>query len=64
MIVAADDRAVARRFAGTFLFGAATSAYQIEGAHDVDGKEPSIWDVFCRRPGAIEDGSSGDFTAG
>ena len=43
-----------------FLFGAATSAYQIEGAHDADGKRPSIWDVFCRQPGAIGDASSGD----
>jgi beta-glucosidase len=52
--------ASARRFPATFLFGVATSAYQIEGAHDIDGKEPSIWDAFCRRPGAVEDGSSGD----
>jgi beta-glucosidase len=43
-----------------FLFGVATSAYQIEGAHDADGKRPSIWDVFCRQPGAIGDASSGD----
>jgi beta-glucosidase len=52
--------ALAKRFAKTFVFGAATAAYQIEGANDADGKEPSIWDVFCRRPGAIDDGSSGD----
>ena len=43
-----------------FVFGAATSAYQIEGAHDADGKRPSIWDVFCRQPGAIADASTGD----
>ena len=55
-----DPAAAARGFPRTFLFGAATSAYQIEGAHDADGKEPSIWDVFCRQPGAIEDGSTGD----
>ena len=57
---AEDPAAAARGFPRTFLLGAATSAYQIEGAHDVDGKEPSIWDVFCRQPGAIEDGSTGD----
>ncbi len=50
----------AKAFPRSFLFGVATSAYQIEGAHDADGKEPSIWDVFCRQPGAIDDASSGD----
>src|SRR5688500_18924452 len=48
------------QFPRGFVFGVATSAYQIEGAHDADGKEPSIWDVFCRRPGVIDDASSGD----
>jgi beta-glucosidase len=43
-----------------FLWGAATSAYQIEGAAGEDGRGPSIWDTFCRIPGAIADGSSGD----
>ena len=43
-----------------FLFGAATAAYQIEGAWDVDGKGPSIWDVFVRTPGVIEAGDTGD----
>ena len=50
----------ARQFPKTFLFGVATSAYQIEGGHDIDGKEPSIWDAFCRQPGAVDDGSTGD----
>ncbi|HEX6255511.1 MAG TPA: GH1 family beta-glucosidase [Euzebyales bacterium] len=40
--------------------GVATSAYQIEGAVAADGRGPSIWDVFCRQPGAIADGSTGD----
>jgi beta-glucosidase len=43
-----------------FLFGAATSAYQIEGATSEDGRGLSIWDVFARKPGAIADGSTGD----
>ncbi len=40
-------------------FGVATSSYQIEGAVDVDGRGPSIWDTLCARPGAIVDGTDG-----
>ncbi|MDP4300865.1 GH1 family beta-glucosidase [Leptothrix discophora] len=47
------------RFPADFRWGVATSAFQIEGAADVDGKGPSIWDTFCRRPGVIADGSDG-----
>jgi beta-glucosidase len=54
------DGPLARRFPRGFVFGAATSAYQIEGAADADGKGPSIWDTFCRRPGAISTGETGD----
>jgi beta-glucosidase len=43
-----------------FLWGAATAAYQVEGAVDVDGRLPSIWDDFCRVPGAIDNGDTGD----
>src|ERR1700709_261022 len=49
-----------RRFPDGFRWGAATSSYQSEGAVDVDGRGPSIWDTFCRVPGAISDGTSGD----
>ncbi len=42
------------------MWGTATSAYQVEGAVNEDGRGPSIWDTFCRRPGAIRDGSTGD----
>ena len=47
-------------FPTDFIWGVATSAYQIEGAHSVDGRAPSIWDTFCAQPGAIADGSNGD----
>jgi beta-glucosidase len=46
-------------FPEDFLWGAATAAYQIEGAAAEDGKGDSTWDEFCRRPGVIADGSSG-----
>jgi beta-glucosidase len=41
------------------LLGFATAAYQIEGAVAEDGRGLSIWDTFCRRPGVIDDHSSG-----
>lgn len=43
-----------------FLWGAATAAYQIEGAWNEDGKGESIWDRFCRMPGRIRTGETGD----
>ena len=43
-----------------FLWGAATSAYQIEGAVAAGGRGPSIWDTFCRVPGAVIGGGTGD----
>ena len=43
-----------------FVWGVATSAFQIEGAAASDGKGSSIWDDFCRMPGAIADQSNGD----
>ena len=43
-----------------FLWGVATSAYQIEGAASEDGRGESIWDRFSRIPGTVIDGSTGD----
>jgi beta-glucosidase len=43
-----------------FRWGVATSAYQIEGAVDEDGRTPSIWDTYCRVPGAVANGDTGD----
>lgn len=43
-----------------FVWGVSTSAYQIEGAAAVDGRGPSVWDHYCRGPGRIADGDSGD----
>lgn len=47
-------------FPHDFVWGSATSAYQIEGAVNEDGRGESIWDTFCQEPDAIMDGSSGD----
>ena len=47
-------------FRKDFMWGAATAAFQIEGAWNEDGKSPSIWDEFCHRGGKIEDNSNGD----
>ena len=55
-----DVAALAAAFAPSFAWGAAAAAYQIEGSPDADGKGPSIWDTFCRVPGAIAGGDTGD----
>ncbi len=54
----ADDPLNSSMFGPDFIWGAATSAAQIEGAADLDGRGPSIWDRFCAEPGRIIDGSN------
>ncbi|NOT64640.1 MAG: beta-glucosidase [Methylotenera sp.] len=46
-------------FVNDFRWGCATSAYQIEGSTNVDGRGTTIWDKFCEQAGTIRDGSSG-----
>src|SRR5690606_8437112 len=48
------------RFPDGFLWGAATAAYQIEGAAREDGRGPSIWDTFSHTPGRVVEGHTGD----
>jgi beta-glucosidase len=42
-----------------FLWGAASAAYQVEGAVDEDGRGASVWDTFTARPGVVRDGDTG-----
>lgn len=44
------------------IWGASTSAYQIEGAYNSDGKGLSIWDQYCRQPGNISHGDTGNIS--
>ena len=55
-----NDKAASLHLPKNFILGAATAAYQIEGAPTAGGKSESIWDRFCRKPGVIIDKSSGD----
>jgi beta-glucosidase len=47
-------------FKSDFVWGAASSSYQVEGAVNEDGRGLSVWDMFCRQPGRILDGRSGE----
>jgi beta-glucosidase len=52
--------AAMKTFPEHFLWGAATSAYQVEGSPLADGAGPSIWHRFAHEPGRIRDGDTGD----
>ena len=47
-------------FPKDFTWGAAAASYQIEGAAGEDGKGPSVWDMFCKKPGSVFQGHTGD----
>ncbi len=47
-------------FPEQFTWGVASASYQVEGAAADDGKGPSVWDMFCRKPGAVWHGQTGD----
>src|SRR5579864_6473245 len=50
----------AGRLRPPFVWGVSTSSYQIEGAVSEGGRGPSIWDSYCRQPGRIANGDTGD----
>ena len=52
-----------RQFPAGFLWGCATSAYQIEGGAQADGRGPSIWDTFSHTPGKTFEGATGDIAS-
>ncbi|MEN1974949.1 GH1 family beta-glucosidase [Cellulomonas olei] len=48
------------RFPTGYTWGAATSAFQVEGSTTADGRGPSVWDTFCATPGKVKGGATGD----
>ncbi|KRF05255.1 beta-glucosidase [Arthrobacter sp. Soil782] len=55
-----DYRDTGLEFPAGFVFGSATASYQIEGAHNADGRGPSIWDTFSHTEGKVFNGDTGD----
>jgi beta-glucosidase len=58
--VVSSEEITSARFPKDFLWGTATSAYQVEGAWNVDGKGESIWDRWAHAPGHIKGNSNGN----
>jgi beta-glucosidase len=59
-LLAGPATAAGGRLPAGFVWGAATAAYQVEGASTQDGRGPSIWDTFSHTPGRIRGGGTGD----
>lgn len=61
LVIRSKDSAKVYSFPSDFKIGAASSAYQIEGGWDEDGKSPSIWDTLTQNhPDSIADKSNGN----
>ena len=58
--IAAPSRVDGAMFPDDFIWGAATAAYQIEGAASEDGRKPCVWDTFSRLPGTTKNGDTGE----
>ena len=54
------NKSIRPTFPNNFLWGVATSSYQVEGAANDDDKGKSIWDIYTHLPGKVVDGSNGD----
>jgi beta-glucosidase len=54
-----QDSLTSYQFPKNFLWGVATSSYQIEGAAKEDGRKPSVWDTFSATPGKVKNGDTG-----
>jgi beta-glucosidase len=59
-VVPDEIESVVSTFPTGFVWGAATAAFQVEGSTTADGRSDSIWDEFCRRPGAVVAGDTGE----
>jgi beta-glucosidase len=57
---ATEDLKLDLKFPADFVWGASTSSYQIEGGANEDGRGKSIWDIYCRTPGRVKNGDTGD----